>query len=194
MKRFVSIFTTSIMITAILFAVLLVGVRLFGLSPYTVLSGSMEPNYHVGSLVYVKEVEPHQLKVGDTITYTISGGTVVTHRIVEVLHDEDNPAIISFRTKGDNNKVADGTPVRSSNVIGKVVFSIPYIGYVTYFIQTPPGSYLAVGLLGVAILIAFIPDWIDKLFAKPAEQTEEGGEGTQPSEEDHSQSGSDEPT
>ena len=82
MKKIFDIFATVIMALVIVFAFLLVGVRIFGLTPYTVLSGSMEPNYHVGSLIYVKQVDPDDLKVDDPITYVIEGGTVVTHRII----------------------------------------------------------------------------------------------------------------
>ena len=182
MKRIISIFTTSLTVTAILFAVLLVGVRLFGLSPYTVLSGSMEPNYHVGSLVYVVKVDPVDLRERDTITYVIDGGTVVTHRIQRVIYDENDPNAVSFITKGDNNSVEDGTPVQSQNVLGKVVFSIPYLGYVAYFVQNPPGSYLAIGLLGVAILCAFLSDWLEKLFS-PAPDPSQGDDVASPSDD-----------
>ena len=73
----------------VLLAVALVGVRLIGLHPFVVLSGSMEPEYHVGSLIYVKSVDYKTLQVGDDITYMLDEDTVVTHRIIEVLVDEE---------------------------------------------------------------------------------------------------------
>ena len=84
----------------VLLAVALVGVRLIGLQPYVVLSGSMEPTYHVGSLIYVKSVDYKELKVGDPITYMVSEDTVVTHRIIEVLVDEEDPNTIRYFTQG----------------------------------------------------------------------------------------------
>ena len=60
----------------VLIAIALVGVRLVGLKPFVVLSGSMEPTYHVGSLIYVKSIDYKQLQVGDPITYMISQDTV----------------------------------------------------------------------------------------------------------------------
>ena len=116
----------------VLLAVALVGVRLVGLQPYVVLSGSMEPAYHVGSLIYVKKVDYRQLEVGDPITYLINEKTVVTHRIVEVLVDENDPDTIRYFTKGDANNVADGSSVHYKNIIGVPVFSIPYLGW--YFL------------------------------------------------------------
>lgn len=52
----------------VLLAVLLVGARLVGLQVFTVLSGSMEPTYHTGSLIYVKKVDPLTIKEGQPIT------------------------------------------------------------------------------------------------------------------------------
>ena len=157
MKRIFDIIFTAVMVVVITLAVLLAGVRLFGLTPYTVISGSMEPKYPVGSLIYVKKVGIKDLKVDDVITYVIDGGTVVTHRIIEIIPDEDNPTVVRYRTKGDANKDADGEPVHINNVLGKAVFNIPLLGYVTYYIQNPPGSYIATGALMVLVLLSFLP-------------------------------------
>ena len=52
-KKIWNVVSTVLVAAVVLLAVLLVGVRLFGLQVYTVLSGSMEPAYPVGSLIYV---------------------------------------------------------------------------------------------------------------------------------------------
>lgn len=142
----------------VLLAIALVGVRLIGLKPFVVLSGSMEPTYHVGSLIYVKSVDYKQLKEGDPITYMISQDTVVTHRIIEVLVDEEDPDTIRYFTQGDANEQPDGTSVHYKNIIGKPVFSIPYLGYVSNYIQNPPGMYVAIAAGAILILLVFLPD------------------------------------
>jgi len=142
----------------VLLVLALVGVRLVGLKPYVVLSGSMRPTYEVGSLVYVKSVDYRELKVGDPITYMISQDTVVTHRIIEVLVDEENPETLRFVTKGDANDQPDGASVHYKNIIGKPVFSVPYLGYVSNYIQNPPGMYIAIAAGAVLILLVFLPD------------------------------------
>ena len=142
----------------VLLAVALVGVRVIGLNPYVVLSGSMEPTYHVGSLIYVKPVDYKELKVGDPITYMISQDTIVTHRIIEVLVDEEDPSTIRYFTQGDANDVADGSSVHYKNIIGKPVFSIPYLGYLSNYIQHPPGMYVAISAGAILILLVFLPD------------------------------------
>ena len=142
----------------VLLAIALVGVRLIGLQPYVVLSGSMRPTYEVGSLIYVKPVDYKQLQVGDPITYMISQDTVVTHRIIEVLVDEEEPDTLRYFTKGDANDQPDGTSVHYKNIIGKPVFSVPYLGYVSDYIQNPPGRYLALAGGALLILLVFLPD------------------------------------
>lgn len=141
----------------VLLAVALVGVRLIGLQPFVVLSGSMEPTYHVGSLIYVKSVDYRDLKAGDPITYLISDDVVVTHRIAAVVPDDSEPETLWYITKGDANTGEDGAPVHYRNVIGKPVFSIPYLGYVSSYIQSPPGLYVALSLCAVLLVAAFWP-------------------------------------
>ena len=53
-KRIINIVTTIVIIITVLLVVMLAAVRIVGLTPYTVLSGSMEPTYHVGSIIYQK--------------------------------------------------------------------------------------------------------------------------------------------
>ncbi len=142
----------------LLLAVALVGVRLVGLKPFVVLSGSMEPVYPVGSLIYVKSVDYKQLKVGDDITYMLSEDTVATHRIIEVLIDEEDPNTIRYFTQGVANAVPDATSVHYKNIIGSPVFSIPYLGYVSNYIQNPPGMYIAIAAGAILILLVFLPD------------------------------------
>lgn len=157
LKTVWNIISTVIVVIVVLLAVLLVGVRLFGITTYAVISGSMEPVYPTGSLLYVKPTDPEDLKVGDSITFLIDEDTVATHRIVEILPD-DNDGIIRFRTKGDANNEADGSPVHQNNIIGKPMFAIPYLGYFANFIQNPPGLYLAIGAAAVLVILVFLPD------------------------------------
>ena len=157
-KRLWNWISTLLVAIVVLLAVALVGVRIVGLHPYVVLSGSMEPAYHVGSLIYVKPVDYKTLQVGDPITYMVSQDTVVTHRIIEVLVDEEDPNTLRYFTQGDANDVPDGMSVHYKNIIGKPVFSLPYLGYVSNYIQNPPGTYMAIAAGALLILLVFLPD------------------------------------
>ncbi len=150
--------TTVLVALVLLLAVALVGVRLFGLQVFTVLSGSMEPAIQTGALIYVKEVDPDELKEGDVITFMISDDTVGTHRIVGKVPSEEEPGLIRFRTKGDANDVEDGTLVHPKNILGTPVFTIPYLGYVADMIQNPPGTYIAISAGAIMLILIFLPD------------------------------------
>lgn len=157
-KRVWNIISTVLVAVVVALAIALVGVRLVGLQVFAVLSGSMEPVYHVGSLIYVKEVDYRELEAGDVITYLLSEDTVATHRIVGVVPDEEDPTVLRYRTKGDANEAEDGSLVHYKNIIGTPVFTIPKLGYVASYISSPPGMYIAIGGCAALILLVFLPD------------------------------------
>ena len=150
--------TTVLVLMVAILAVLLVGTRFIGLMPFTVLSGSMEPVYSAGDLIYVKEVDPFELEEGTIITFMLSEDTIATHRIVEVVPDAEDDTVIRFKTKGDANESEDGGLVHYKNVVGSPIFSVPKLGYVANFIQEPPGTYVAIAAGALILALVFIPD------------------------------------
>ena len=162
LKKLWSVLSTLIVIAVVALAILLAGVRVVGLTPYVVLSGSMEPTYHTGSLIYDKKVDPFTLKEGDVITFMVSEDTLATHRVVGVVPDEDEPGTIRFRTKGDANDAEDGTLVHYKNVVGTPVFTIPYLGYFSNWITYAPGKYIAITAAVVFLILLFLPDMLKK--------------------------------
>lgn len=161
--------TTVLVALVMNFAVFLMGSRLVGLQVFNVISGSMEPTYSVGDLLYVKTVDPDSVRVGDPITFVLNEDlAVATHRVVAV--DSVNR---QFTTKGDANESEDARPVHFNNLVGVPVFAIPLLGYVSAYIQSPPGMYVAIAF-GVLLLAAvFLPD----LLTKKSEKAEKQGEG-----------------
>lgn len=148
-----SVITTFLVILLAFLAVFLSGIRLFGYTPYTVLSGSMIPEYYPGDLVYVRKVLPEDIYPGDVITFKADGdSTIVTHRVVR--KDSQNE---SFVTKGDANDAEDGKPVPYENVLGEVRFSLPKLGYVSGFFFTPAGRCAGIVVLLFIILLAILP-------------------------------------
>ena len=158
LKKIWSITTTVLVAVIVLCAIFLMGTRLLGYQCYTVISGSMEPVYKVGDLLYVKEVDPNTIKEGDAITFILNEDLVVaTHKVVRI--DKENQR---FYTKGEANEVEDSEPVHFNNVIGVPQFSIPKLGYVSDFIQNPPGTYIAIGAGIILIVLVFLPDFLGK--------------------------------
>ena len=162
LRKITGIVTDILLIPILILAILLVGVRVIGLKPYTVISGSMEPAYHVGSLIYVKNVSVTELKEKDPVTFYLNGTTVATHRIIEIMPDPADPDARYFRTQGDANDTPD-EPFHSSKVIGKPVFTIPYLGYLSNYLQHQPGKSIALATCAALILAAFLPGlWSNK--------------------------------
>jgi signal peptidase len=152
---------TAFILTLVLMAVLVISLlqsRFTGGPPtiaghrlYVVLSGSMSPAFEAGSLVVVRPAEAEEIAVGDIITYREpgEGAKLTTHRVVEV-EDENG---LQFITKGDANEVVDQEPVPAENLVGKVVFAIPYAGYVADFAQSPQGLVTLVIIPGILIIV-----------------------------------------
>ena len=151
-KKISKAISTIVIIIMLILAVLLIGVRIFGYTPYSVLSPSMTPKYPVGALVYIHEIEPKDIVVGDDITFVFDESLlVVTHQVVEI--DENHEY---FTTKGLANDSNDGNPVYYPNILGKVYFSIPYLGYVSDVVTSPIGLIISVGLILIWIIIIYM--------------------------------------
>lgn len=103
-------------------------VGFFKYQPIAVLTYSMEPTFTRGDAVIVQKLSSGdilKLKKGDVIQYK-KDNIVVIHRIMEAYYKNGETIFI---LKGDNNKSADNEPVYSEQILGKVMFSIPKIGY-----------------------------------------------------------------
>jgi signal peptidase I len=121
-----------------------------GYQMYIVLSGSMGPAFEAGSMVFVRPAEPGTIESGDIITYKgTESNALTTHRVVEVL----NEGGLKYITKGDANDINDGTPVPAGNVVGRVHYSAPYVGYLMSFAQTKKGLILLVFAPGLLIIL-----------------------------------------
>lgn len=157
-KKIWSITTTVLVSIVVLAAIFLMGSRVVGYRIFNIVSGSMTPEYNVGDLIYVKEVDPSTVKVGDVITFVLNEDLVVaTHRVVRIDVEKKH-----FYTKGDANETEDGAPVHFNNLIGVPQFSIPGLGYVSDFIQHSPGMYITIAAVTILIVLAFAPDLVKK--------------------------------
>ena len=170
LKKTWNIISTVLVAVVVILALLLAGARLLGMQVFTVLSGSMEPTYHTGSIIYVKKIATEDIQPGTVITFMLDEDTVATHRVTAVVPDEEDPTVVRFRTKGDANKAEDGSLVHYKNVIGTPVFTIPGLGYVANYIQHPPGTYVAISAAAVLLLLVFLPDVLAPEKKKNAEK------------------------
>ena len=120
------IMVNGTIVLLVLCALFFVSLRVFSSNLFNITSSSMEPEITVNTLVYVKETDFNDINIGDIITYVNEDNIPVTHRVIGV-----SAANKTVTTKGDANMFADVNPVRHENIVGKVVFKIPYIGIVS---------------------------------------------------------------
>ena len=171
--------STVLVVIIVALAVFLMGSRLLGYRVFNVVSGSMEPTYSVGDLIYVKEVDTSKIEIGDAITFVLNDDLVVaTHRVVAIDAEQQH-----FYTKGDANADADKNPVHFKNVVGVPQFSIPLLGYVSDFIQNPPGMYITVGVGILLIVAVFLPDAFVKDKKKEKDDENKESDSKEPTEE-----------
>lgn len=158
LKKAWGVVNTALIVVVAVLAIALAGVKLVGLDVYVILSGSMEPEYQTGGVIYIKDVDDTStLQSGDVITYTISNGATVTHRIVDVI--EENGQTM-YQTKGDANENVDASLVPQNQIIGQPVFTIPYLGYLVSTIQSQSGKFVLIAVAAILLLMQFLPDLI----------------------------------
>ena len=115
--------------------------EIFNYKLYYVDSGSMSPTIDIGSLIIVEKKETAVIDLQDIVTFRTESGTVVTHRLVG-----ESSISSEYITRGDANDSDDPSALKKESIIGKVVFTIPYIGYFFSMLKTTP-------IVGISILL-----------------------------------------
>lgn len=144
-------------------------------------SGSMEPAIKTGSVVVVKPAENY--KTGDIITFEDKGkDRTTTHRVADV---EVVSGQTYYITQGDANNAEDSSKVSENKVVGKVLTSVPYAGYILAFAKEPIGFVLLV-IVPCAIIIL---EEIGKIYKeiKKGKKKEEGDEDDEKKENNESE-------
>ena len=122
-------------------------------------SGSMEPAIKMGSIIMVKPVKEY--KIGDVITFgeATKVQESTTHRIynIKVINEK-----LVYITKGDANNTPDTREIKKSEIIGKVFFNIPYLGYAVDFTRKP----LGLALIIIVPATVIIGDEIKKIYGE----------------------------
>ena len=128
MRNFLESFLAYILFFALILFILL---HLLGFKSVVVLTDSMEPMISPFSLVIVSPES--DIKIGDVILYEVELSKKkykVLHRVIDI---KEKKGQIVYITKGDNRRYADAWYVNRENIIGKLLFSLPYLGYVSYY-------------------------------------------------------------
>ena len=156
MRAISNIIYAVIIVLVILALCFLLVPQLFGVKVKAVVSGSMEPDIPTGSIVYIVPTAFEDINIGDDITYKTQKGVYVTHRVIS--KDEEAGVL---QTQGTANDIAD-VPIYGNSILGRVNFSVPYLGYVTQFISTTGGKIIMfISVLSLS-LIALVLDKASK--------------------------------
>lgn len=127
-------------------------INLFGFRQYIVATGSMEPKYKVGDLVFIRKTPEEKIKIGDIINYVSENGTdTITHRVTDIIKKDGQTY---YQTKGDNNNSEDPELVKYRQVKGKLVFKISKLGTIITNLLTGTG----IAILFVFILLSYLRD------------------------------------
>jgi signal peptidase I len=111
------------------------GLLVTGYKPIAVYSGSMVPTIQVGGLAVDRVVPASDVRVGDVITFQdpYVHGRLVTHRVIRIFHTNHG---LAYRTKGDANSTRDPWTIKLPDRVGRMSFSLPYAGYVLWYLHT----------------------------------------------------------
>ncbi len=121
---------------------------------YVVASGSMIPVLEVYDVLIVQGHEPFEdIETGDIIVFNRPSdhNRVIVHRVVSIIDDDPK----TLRTKGDANPASiPGTdfPITEKEYIGKVVYTLPQVGYVTQLLKPPINYVIIAVVIGIMIV------------------------------------------
>lgn len=131
----------------------------FGYTPFIIVSGSMEPTIKTNDVIITSKIKEKDIKVGDVLSYkSVQDNIIITHRLIEIKNENDQKVYIF---KGDNNTSVDEEKVTYSNIQGKYLYSIPYIGTLVTYVKTPSGMAM---VIAVILLIFVIFEIIERMF------------------------------
>ena len=116
----------------------------FGYKPFIIVSESMRPTIKINDLIITKKIEQDKIQEGDILSYASKDNIIITHRVIDIL-EENNGKQYVF--KGDNNNVKDLENVEYSNIQGKYLCSIPIIGSIALYVQTPIGLAFSIMII-----------------------------------------------
>ncbi|MBP3700695.1 MAG: signal peptidase I [Lachnospiraceae bacterium] len=151
--RTFSLFGLLMMVAVIIGCIPVTVPQWFGYQIYHITSGSMEPEIPTGSIILAKEIDPIELQPRDVIVFYGGQGAdaAVTHRVVE--NQRDDRKLV---TKGDANAGNDVLPVPYQNVVGRMEWSIPALGFIVPIFASTQGKLSLLAFLAAGFLFRIV--------------------------------------
>lgn len=143
MKKVLGMILSLLFIIIVIIDLLVIfNIPFFGIKLFKVGSGSMNPYLKINDIIVVKPQDKYNLN--DVITYKNKDNEIITHRIVDINNNK-------ITTKGDANNIAD-KPIKSKNIIGKVIFKTTFLGFIM-FLFNQPIFWLLIFIIGIITTI-----------------------------------------
>jgi signal peptidase I len=142
----------AVMVAGAILALVIAGPLALGDHPHTDLSGSMKPAISPGDVVIDQQIAPTEAKVGDIVTFRDpqKQTKLLTHRVVSIRRLEGGR--LAFVTQGDANNTQEHWRVPADGEIGRVIYTVPWVGHVAVFARGKLGWMLLVGIPLLLIL------------------------------------------
>lgn len=156
MKKIANILLWIMLIIFAIFSTIIIGEKIiwkektpsiFGYKNFIVLSGSMEPVFNIGDLVFVKK--DNDIKEKDIIAFRIDNG-IITHRVIEIINKDGEKL---YKTKGDANNKEDIELLTLNDIEGKYCFKISHIGSIILFFKTKAGIGILMTILALCLFL-----------------------------------------
>ncbi len=146
-------------------ALAIFGPLAFGDRPYTVLTGSMEPTIAAGDVVIDERISPLRAEVGDVVTFRDpeDQSRQLTHRVKSIRREGSH---LWFVTQGDANNTVERWRIAADGSLGRVVYTVPWVGHVAVLTKTP----LGLALLVIVPVLLLALDELLKIWRAPEEK------------------------
>lgn len=128
-----------------------------GYKSFLIQSGSMEPSIMTGDIIVIHQIDRYVKN--DVITFQNEESRIITHRIIDIANKGKDT---SFVTKGDANRSEDEGVVASSNILGKVIYVIPKLGFLVAFAKSLPGLIMLIAIPALALIISEVLKIVQK--------------------------------
>ncbi|HKT84020.1 MAG TPA: signal peptidase I [Solirubrobacterales bacterium] len=157
---------TAVVTATAALALAIFGPLAFGDRPYTVLTGSMEPTIAAGDVVIDERISPLDARVGDVVTFRDpeDQGRQLTHRVKSIRRRGSH---LWFVTQGDANNTVEHWRIAADGQLGRVLYTVPWVGHVAVLTKTP----LGLALLAIVPVLLLGLDELLKIWRPPAEKT-----------------------
>lgn len=129
-----------------------------GVRVFTIVTGSMLPEYEIGDMIVSIETNPDKIEVGDNVVYQGKvgdfSGKIVTHKVIKKTPSGDG---YTFITKGTNNTIED-PEIDDSQIMGKVIYKTFILSFISKLLAKPAAFFFIVFVPFVILVFLEIVD------------------------------------